>query len=159
MFRCKTVEFLFDALPIGAGRAFLLRMHIDACPSCRKRILSLEESKALLVPPLASDAWAGLRRRLQSQVENTALGQTPAGQGRYAKFLRWATSAAMLCVLVAAGFWLFREPANKAPIAGRIRPSDRFELEYIRVGGQPAGAYIYQPEGNDIIIVWAEKTP
>jgi hypothetical protein len=35
----------------------------------------------------------------------------------------------------------------------------RFELEYIRVGGQPANAVVYQPQGSDIIIVWAGKNP
>ena len=42
----------------------------------------------------------------------------------------------------------------------RQDPSHRsLRTGYIRVGGQPAGAYIYQPQGADIIIVWAEKAP
>ena len=54
MLRCKTVELLFEALPIGAWRAFLIRRHIDACPACQKKILSLEESRSLLVGPIGS---------------------------------------------------------------------------------------------------------
>ena len=159
MLRCKTVEFLFDALPIGVWRAFLIRRHIDACPACQKKILSLEESRSLLVGPMDPGEWAGLKLRLRSRTVNDAADRAPAGHGNPAKFWRWASSAAMLLVLAAAGFWLLRETGKEVPVADRIRPAERFELDYIRVGGQPAGAYIYQPQGADIIIVWAEKAP
>jgi hypothetical protein len=65
----------------------------------------------------------------------------------------------MLLVLAVTGFWLLKDARKEAPVSVGNRPADRFELDYIRVGGQPAGAYIYQPQGAEIIIVWAEKAP
>ena len=159
MLRCKTVKFLFDALPIGVWRAFLIRRHIDACPACRKKILSLEEARSLLVGPMDPDEWTGLKLRLRSRTANDAADRAITGYGNPAKLWRWASSAAMLLVLAVAGFWLLRQAGKEVPVADRIRSPERFELDYIRVGGQPAGAYIYQPQGADIIIVWAEKAP
>ena len=159
MLRCKTVELLFEALPIGAWRAFLICRHIDACPACQKKLLNLEESRALLVGPMDPDEWTGLKRRLRIITPKGAAVRAPAGQGNPGRPWIWASSAAMLLVLAAAGFWILRGTAKKIPATDLIRPTDRFELDYIRVGGQPAGAYIYQPQGADIIIVWAEKAP
>jgi len=159
MLRCKIVEFLFDALPIGVWRAFLIRRHIDGCPACQKKILSLEEARSLLVGPLDPDEWAGFKMRLRSRMANEAADRVPVVYGKPAKLWRWASSAAIVLMLVAAGFWLLRETGKEVPVADRIRPPERFELDYIRVGGQPAGAYIYQPQGAAIIIVWAEKAP
>lgn len=157
MLRCKTVTFLFDVLPIGAWRAFLIRRHIDVCLSCQKKILNLEESRSLLVGSLDPDEWAGLKRRLRDQSANDPGDRAPAKHGNPAKFLKWAPSAAMVLVLAATGFWLLQDGRKSVQITDRIRPPDRFELDYIRVGGRPAGAYIYQPQGAEIIIVWAEN--
>jgi hypothetical protein len=159
MLRCKTVGFLFDALPIGVWRALLIRRHIDACPECQKELLSLEESRALLVGPMDSDECFGLTLRLRGWPANVAADRAPVGHGKSAKLLRWAPSVSMLLVLVVTGFWLLLDRSKEVPISERTRPTDRFELDYIRVGGQPAGAYIYQPQGAEIIIVWAEKAP
>jgi hypothetical protein len=157
MLRCKTVEFLFAALPIGAWRDILIRKHIDACPECRKKLLSREEARSLFVGPIDPGEWSGLRLRLYSLTTNPAARPEPAGNGNPARLWRWASCAAMLLVLAAAGFWLLREAGRDVPFADRIGPPDRFELDYIRVDGRPAAAYIYQPQGADIIIVWAEK--
>jgi hypothetical protein len=159
MFRCKTVGFLFDALPVGAWRGFLVRRHIDACPACQKKILSLEESRALLVGPLDPDECSGLKLRLRGRTANVAADRAPVGHGKSAKFLRWAPSGAILLLLAVTGFWLLLDSTKEAPLSEGTRPTDRFELDYIRVGGQPAGAYIYQPQGAEIIIVWAENAP
>jgi hypothetical protein len=40
-----------------------------------------------------------------------------------------------------------------------VPPLDRFEINYINVGGAPAQAFIYRPQGSDMIVVWAEKIP
>jgi hypothetical protein len=52
------------------------------------------------------------------------------------------------------GFLLLKgfRPGGASPTAA---VPARFELEYVRVGGQPANAVVYQPQGSDMIIVWA----
>jgi hypothetical protein len=69
----------------------------------------------------------------------------------------WAVVTAFLVVLVTA-FLLLRDfRPERIPAATNVPP--RFELEYIRVGGQPANAVVYQPQGSDLIVVWAGKNP
>lgn len=157
MLRGRTVKAIFDFMPIGPLRAYLIRRHIDACPACQKKILSLEESRSLLAVPLGPDELAGLRRRMRARIANETAGRKLLVHRRSARFLRWAPSAVMLLVLAAAGAWLLREDGKGARIPVGPRLADRFELDYIRVGGRPAGAYIYQPQGADMIIIWAEK--
>lgn len=159
MLRCKTVEFLFEALPLDAWRAFLLLRHVDRCPACQARLVGLEGSRSLLAVPPGPDEWTGLRSRIRARVAPKSAGTVRIGRRRSERILRWAPSAAMLLVLAATGVWLFRDGGRRAGVPEGPGTQDRFELDYIRVGGQPAGAYIYQPQGSDIIIVWAEKTP
>ena len=35
---------------------------------------------------------------------------------------------------------------------------ESFQINYIRVENKPAHAYIYWPQGTEMVIVWAEKT-
>lgn len=159
MLRCRTVKALFDVIPIGPWRAYLIRSHIDACPACQARLLGLEESRLRLIGAVAPDEWAGLRRRLRDRISAETAETVPRARPRSARFLRWAPSAAMVLVLAATGVWLIREGGKGVRVPAGPCPADRFELDYIRVGGRPAGAYIYHPQDADIIIVWAEKTP
>jgi hypothetical protein len=156
---CKMVEFLYEAVPIGAWRAFLVRRHMDVCPACLKKLLSLDEARSLLVSPMKPEECLGLRRRLLGVREKSAPDPRAAGRMGPGWFWKWASGAAMLFALAAAGFWLLRDSGREIPVADKIGPPERFELDYIRVGGQPASAYVYQPQGTEMIIVWAEKNP
>ncbi|MGZ5496031.1 MAG: hypothetical protein ACXWFO_04680, partial [Candidatus Aminicenantales bacterium] len=51
MASCKTVERLYDALPLRAFRDWLIRVHMERCPRCQARLLSLDEAKSLIVGP------------------------------------------------------------------------------------------------------------
>jgi hypothetical protein len=55
--------------------------------------------------------------------------------------------------------WLLRGVQTVAVRTDDARPAGRFEINYINVDGAPAQAYIYQPQGSDMIIVWAGKNP
>jgi hypothetical protein len=69
----------------------------------------------------------------------------------------WAVATTFLVVLVTA-FLLLRDfRPERIPAATNVPP--RFELEYIRVSGQPANAVVYQPQGSNLIVVWAGKNP
>ena len=159
MLRCKTVEFLFDALPIDAWRAVLLRRHWDRCPACQAKLLGREESRRLLAGAPDPEEWSGFRRRLRKRIAAGTAVPIRSPRGRSERLLRWAPSAAMLLVLAMTGVWLARENGKRPAIPEKPRAAQRFELDYLRIDGQPAGAYIYRPQGSGIIIVWAEKTP
>jgi hypothetical protein len=65
----------------------------------------------------------------------------------------------MALVVALAGLWLMRESAGPGSEAGAGAPPERFEIAYVRIGGQPAQTFVYQPQGTDTVFVWAQKTP
>jgi hypothetical protein len=69
----------------------------------------------------------------------------------------WAVATAFLLVLI-AGFLLLKDFRPDRAASAAVVPA-RFELEYVLVGGQPANTVVYQPQGSDMIIVWAGKSP
>ena len=156
MVSCKIVNTLYDAVPSCPFRDFLIRAHLDKCASCRARLVSRHEAEALFVKPEDVTAVNGLWRRIDRRA-----GQETAVPERGFAGLRWewVAGAATVLLFAAASFWLLRDVQTVAVRADYARPADRFEINYINVGGAPAQAYIYQPAGSDMIIVWAGKTP
>ena len=159
MLPCKTVEILYDVLPSNAWRAWLVRRHMEKCPACMKKLADIEEARALLAAPPKPEEWAGLRHRLLRAPEAREAVERSRGRKEERGVRIWAPRAAMLLVLIIAGFWLVRESGREVFRTDAVAPPERFELDYIRVGGHPASAFVYQPQGADMIIVWAEKTP
>jgi hypothetical protein len=68
---------------------------------------------------------------------------------------RWAAAAAGIILVLLAGYSIWTT-YNPEPVRVASAPL-RFELDYVRVGGQPANAFVYQPQGSDMVIVWAGK--
>jgi hypothetical protein len=156
MASCKIVDVLYAAIPLSAVRDFLIRRHIEKCGRCQARLISRPEAEALFVKPSDMGPSGDLWRRIEPRVGRPvpAPATMPAGP-------RWEWAAALATALffAAAGFWLLRGVRSERVIVELVRPADRFEINYINVGGAPAQAFIYQPQGSDMIIVWAEKTP
>ena len=155
---CKTVEYLYEALPLRPFQDWLIRVHMERCPSCQARLLSREEARGLLVAPVQMGDPQSLWRRIASAEERPAgfvdPAPTPIGM-----MGRWAAVVAMCLVVAVTGFWLLREverPGFELSAAGR---AGRLEIAYINVGGTPAQTFIYQPQGSDTVFVWAQKTP
>lgn len=156
MVSCKIVNALYDAIPSRLFRDCLIRAHFDKCAGCQARLVSRHEAEALFVKPedvgAVADIWPKIDRRTGR--ETAAPQRRPIG-------LRWQllAGATTLLVLAAASLWLLRGVETVTVRADYARPADRFEINYINVGGAPAQAYIYQPAGSDMIIVWAGKNP
>jgi hypothetical protein len=155
---CKTVELLYAALPLRPLRDWLIRAHMDACPRCQGRLLSREEARTLMVGPdevgESGDLWQRISReavRAASVPESGPRGGSPAW--------RWAAVAALAVVVALAGFWLLRETGGPGLEARSSAPADRFEIAYVKVGGEPAQTFVYQPQGTETVFVWAQKTP
>jgi hypothetical protein len=156
MLSCKIVNVLYSAVPSRLFRDVLIRAHMERCGDCQAQLVSKNEAEALFVKPgdvgAAGDLWRKIERRTGQEL--SVPGKRPAS-------LRWEWAAGTAAVLfvAAASFWLLRGIQEKTVRADYVRPADRFEINYINVGGTPAQAYIYQPKGSDMIIVWAEKNP
>jgi hypothetical protein len=152
------VDYIYAALPLRPLRAFLIRSHMDSCPRCQSRLLSRAEAGRLFVSPGDVGMPAGLWGRISSQAEcATAVPEAPpvpAGAG-----WRWATAAATAAVVAVTGFWLLREINRPGFGPGLVGAADRFQIDYVNVGGAPAQTFVYQPQGTDTVFVWAIKNP
>jgi hypothetical protein len=155
---CKIVDFLYAALPLRPFQALLIRRHMGACPRCQARLVSRAEAKGLFLAPDEVGDTEGLWRRISSRVGSAGEMQgrqpAPAGAG-----WRWAAAAATATVVAVTGFWLLRQVERPGFDASTVGPADRFQIDYIKVGGAPAQTFVYQPQGTDTVFVWAGKNP
>jgi hypothetical protein len=155
---CRMVDFIYAALPLRPLRAFLIRSHMDSCPRCQSRLLSRAEAGRLFVSSdrvgIPADFWG----RISSQVERTNLVQEASSNQAGAGW-RWATAAATAAVVAVTGFWLLREIDRPGFGPGLVGAADRFQIDYVNVGGAPAQTFVYQPQGTDTVFVWAIKNP
>jgi len=155
MTSCSAAELLYRLVPVKPWRALLIRVHFEDCPRCQKELAGAAEVRSLLVHEadcqLTQPLWEDISRSLASGDSLAAEKPRPMPVSR-----PWAWAAAGIVLAVLAGYWILRDfrPAGVGP--GAAVPA-RFELEYVRVGGQPAEAYVYQPRGSDMTIVWAGK--
>ena len=155
---CKTADLLYTAIPLRPFRDWLIRAHMERCPCCQARLLSRDEAKSLLVAPEHVGGPDDLWRRIAGEAGRAASvpGIRPS---RGSLAWRAASVAAMAAVVALTGFWLLREidrPGFRADVGA---PADRFQIDYVNVGGAPAQTFVYQPQGTDTVFVWASRTP
>jgi len=155
---CKTVELAYAVLPLRPFRDWLIRAHMERCPRCQARLLSREEAKSLLVGPDQVDGAEALWRRISGEAGRVAAVPEPA-PGRGALVWRWAAAAAMAAVVAVTGFWLLREIGRPGFDPRAVAPAERFQIDYVNVGGTPAQTFVYQPQGTDTVFIWASRTP
>jgi len=158
MASCRTVDRLYAALPLRPFRDWLIRTHMDRCPRCQAGLLSREEAKTLLVGPDQVGGTDRLWRRIAGEAvcAGSSARSLPSPAGAV---WRWAAAAAMAAAIALTGFWLLREVGRSGPEATLVAAAGRFRIDYVRVGGEPAQTFIYQPQGTDTVFVWASRTP
>jgi anti-sigma factor RsiW len=145
------LEVLVRVLPLPAWKAAVVR-HMEECPSCRRRLAGREEVRRLLVQTEdlgdLSGIWPSVRRRLGPVRRYVRTG---AGSPRG---LLWRWTAALggiaAAAVLVAGLIGYLGPSG----AGGEPAGPRFKLTYARIGGQPAGAVVFQPAEADMIVVW-----
>ncbi len=152
---CRIAEALYDALPLRPFRDWLIRVHLDRCPRCQARLLGREEARGLLVAPDQVGEAAGLWRRIARQAGLAAVPKPRGGTMAW----QWALSVSIVAVVALAGFWLLRETGRPVGELAVLAPVDRFQIDYVNVGGEPAQTFVYQPQGSDTVYVWAGRTP
>jgi hypothetical protein len=155
---CKTVDRLYAALPLRPFRDWLIRVHMDRCPCCQARLLSRDEAKSLLVGPDQAGSPDAIWRRI-SRESGRAASVPEMRLGRGSLNWRWAPVAVMAAVVALTGFWLLREVERPGFDASAIPPGDRFQIDYVNVGGAPAQTFVYQPQGTDTVFIWASRNP
>lgn len=155
---CRMVDFIYALLPLRPLRAFLIRSHMESCPRCQSRLLSRAEAGKLFVSSdrvgMPADLWGKIASRTEREAAVPEAPPLPAGAG-----WRWATAAATAAVVTVTGFWLLREIDRQGFDPGLVGAADRFQLDYVNVGGAPAQTFVYQPQGTDTVFVWAIRNP
>ncbi len=150
MFRCRMVNFLFSIIPLKRGQDFLLRKHIQNCPSCQENLASLEETKSVLIQEgevgNLEDLWPKVKIKLTEEERKEKLFHLPSWG--------WAVGAAGLIAVVIIGLWLFWSAQLGKPSEELGR---RFQIKYIRVHNKAARTYLFQPQDSNMIIIWAEE--
>ena len=158
MASCRTVEFLYRAIPLGVFRDLLIRDHMEGCERCRARLVSPEEARGLFVRADDVGPVDGLWDRIADRAVRPPAART-RGQATGLAGLRWATALAMALVVAVTGFWLL-DRIEKAGPGGPLAPAEEgFRLDYVNVGGAPAQTFVYQPLGSDTVFVWAQRAP
>jgi hypothetical protein len=153
---CKIANFFYSLVPLRPWRDFLIRRHFDKCSRCQAELASPAESRSLFVQEAgvrtSPSMWGEIEGSLADQRDQMEEKAGPFFVGRR---WRWAAAAAGIILVLLAGYSIWK---TYYPEAVRAASAPlRFELDYVRVGGQPANAFVYQPQGSDIIIVWAGK--
>jgi hypothetical protein len=132
-----------------------VRRHIENCPRCLAGLASREEAGSLLVGEKGLDFGSSLWTKVEpALLEGPAAERTKEHAGRPGLTRRWgwAVATAFLGVFLLSFLLLKNFQPERAPADTSVA---RFELAYVRVGGQPANTVVYQPKGSDMIIVWA----
>jgi len=155
---CKIVDFLYAALPLRPLRDLLIRKHMETCPLCRARLVSRAEARALFVATGEVGDTGRMWGRISSRVD-PAVGKPYRQPGSAGLRWRWATAAAMAAAVALTGFWLLRQIGNPGFGPESVAAADRFQIDYVNVGGAPAQTFVFQPQGTDTVFVWAVKNP
>jgi len=155
---CRTVELVYEALPLRSLRAWLIRAHMEKCPRCQARLASRDEARGLLVAPDRMGDAEALWRRIALDAGRLP-GRGAAAPAAAGPRWSWAAAAASALVVAATGFWLLREVGRPGSGPAAAGLPARFEIAYVNVGGAPAQTFVYQPQGSDTVFVWAQKTP
>lgn len=158
MASCRTVEFLYRAIPLRVFRDLLIRNHMEGCERCRARLVSPEVARSLFVGTGNIGSLDGLWNRIADQADVRPAARVRVNAER-APGLRWATAVAMALVVAVTGFWLLDHIERSGP-GGPLAPAEEgFRLDYVKVGGAPAQAFVFQPLGSDTVFVWAQRAP
>ena len=153
---CKIVDVLYSGVPSRFFRDFLIRNHLERCERCQARLISRCEAEALLIKHEDATKVEALWRRIEGRTGQTIpVPEKRPGRLRW----EWAAGTATLLLVAATSFWLLRGLQTQGVRVDCLRPAKRFEISYINVGGAPAQAFIYQPQGSDTVFVWAVRNP
>jgi len=119
---------------------------------CQKKLASIEEVNSFLIEESKAGSIEGLWPEIKKK-----LNQEKRKKQRSLWFrLRWAFGAASFLIAAAAGIWFYRTlTLDKASLKENL--VERFQINYIRIENKPARAFLFQPQGSEMIVVWAEK--
>lgn len=137
-------------------KSFWIRHHAEECPACQSRLLSREEARALLVQPGEMKSNETLWTDIVSRIRDEERAAVRAARRPGPKLLL-AMAAASLVIAMFISFWSWRGYQSESAFPAEDH-KELFYINYLKVGDEPAQAFIFQPHDSPVIIVWAEKS-
>ncbi|MDW7762066.1 MAG: hypothetical protein SCM96_15675 [Acidobacteriota bacterium] len=154
---CRIVDCLSRMPLIRPWTGRIVERHLEKCRACAALFLGRDEAKSLLVDAARVGRLGRIRIDAASVPPPGASRRRRLMEGRLSWFPALSGAAAVL-VLVVSGFLMLDRlptPAENGPPAA----DDGFRISYIKIGGEPANAFIFQPRESDMVIVWVERRP
>lgn len=152
MSTCKMIEFLFAVFPLKIWQDFLIRRHMRDCQNCRGKLATQNETlEKLIREEHITDAealWAGFESGLKAEKRKPK----PVNLTLW----KWAYGVAAAFVIV-AGIYVVSNISRWGNGRAEQITADHFQINYLKVDGEPAQAFLFKPQGTDMIIVWAQK--
>ena len=153
MLKCKVFGLFFFILPLKKWQGFLIEKHVKKCPGCQNGLASETEVRTSLAQLIEDqgkvDMWPAINAGLQEEKERNR--HSPGPQWK------WALGTVSLLAFLAAALFLYRGLSLRRSLPeGDL--VERFQINYIRVKGKPAQAFLYQPKDSEMIIIWAEES-
>ena len=152
MSNCRLVEFLFTVLPLKKWQDFLILRHMQDCPRCQEKLADRDDVLGLMIREehIIDDGilWGGF----ESKLKDKQLNGKPIRSPRW----KWAYGIVAAFVII-AGIFVVSNISQWRNGRGEEMASDHFQINYIRIEGEPAQTFLFKPQGTDMIIVWAQK--
>ncbi|MBN1274463.1 MAG: hypothetical protein JXB26_19550 [Candidatus Aminicenantes bacterium] len=151
MISCGMHKILFRLIPLNGWRAFLIQKHFENCPRCRLDLASRDEVLTFLVQENEVDEICSFEGPYEANAGEAKKRQIRISVSK----LRFAWTAAGLAILFLAAFFFLGHPFSLWRQEGKGE-NGRFQLHYVKVDNRPAQAYLFHPQGTDLVIIWAE---
>lgn len=146
------INFFFSIFPINVWKDFWIRLHIQKCPLCQKRVAALKETRLFLIQEGDIGDMEGLWPSVKARLSAQEIKERHLFWPRW----RWAAGVAVVVVAIIVGFWFYSALLQNEGSVEENRV-EKFQINYIRIEKKQAQTYIFWPQGSDMILVWAEK--
>ena len=156
--KCKTVKFLYNAIPLNSFRSYLITTHFSSC-SCSTELADESKIGAVIMRPEnvpeKIDVWPGLKENILAYERENRLKARKITGG----MKRWQlglTGAVTLLIIILIPFIFNRgkgQDLDKPGIENR-----EIVVKTLMIENRPAKSFYFQSKDTNKTILWVQKT-
>jgi hypothetical protein len=159
----RWIDLVLRILPFDGWKDALIRGHVERCPECSRQLITAEEARRAIAGADHAGRVDVVTRKVMAEIEACAPLAAPVRAATsLASVWRWAAATAGLAaavVLIAALVLFFRGAPGAGSLDGAaVLEFEEFQINYVKIGDEPAQTFVFKPRDSDVIIVWAGKT-